>query len=119
MTNKEIYSIYEGLCELSNNKELQFPIKISYILAKNKLKLESYYKAISDCEKKIWLQYGKQKEDGSIWMPNENIEKANQALQDLMEIDNNVNIETINIEDFGNINIQLDTLTKLMNMIKA
>ena len=36
MKNKEIFNLYEGLHEISQDKELKFGVRISYTFAKDK-----------------------------------------------------------------------------------
>lgn len=116
MKNKDIFKLYEGLCKL---EQMKFKPKTTFILTKDKLQLEPLYKIIIECQRQIWERYGDKSDDGSITIPNERIEEANKAMEDLMELDNEISLDKIGIEDFGEETISMELLEKLMNIIKA
>lgn len=115
MKNKDIVKLYEGLCELNDFK---FKPKVSFTLAKDKINLEPLYTAVIKCQREILEQYGEQKEDGTVLVPNAKIREANIALEELMEIDNKVDLNTISIDDFGDETVSMDLLGKIMGIVR-
>lgn len=116
MKNKDIFKLYEGLSSLS---QIKFKPKTTFILTKDWMQLKPLYKIIINCQRQIWKQYGNQLSDGSITIPNEKIDEANKAMDDLMNLDNEIILDKISIEDFGDEIISMDLLEKLMDIIKA
>lgn len=118
MKNKDIYDLYEGLYEISQDKELKFEIKISYIFAKNKNILQPYYNAIIETRQKILEKYGEPQEDDS-WHVNK--EKMNIFMSEwnaFMDIDNYINLEKIKIKELEGEKIGIELVEKLLPIIE-
>ena len=118
MKNKEIFNLYEGLYEISQDKELKFGVRISYIFAKNKNILQPYYDAIIDTRQKILEKYGEPQDNGD-WRVNK--EKMNIFMSEwnaFMEIENFVNLEKIRIEDLNGEKIGVELMEKLLSIIE-
>ena len=118
MKNKDIYDLYEGLYEISQDKELKFGIKVSYIFAKDKNMLQPYYDAIIETRQKILEKYG-ELQDNDNWHVNK--EKMNIFMSEwnaFMGIENFINLEKVKIEDLEGEKISIELLEKLLPIIE-
>ena len=116
MTNKEIVQIYNGITKLREaNPKLK--VKTSYVLAKDYKILQPFFDTIQNEQEKIFLKYGETKEDG-IYVPNEKVEKLNKDLNDLDLIENEINIDKINVNDFDEEAINFNIISDLMLIIE-
>lgn len=114
MKNKDILKMFEGLNQIS---QIKFKPKTSYILAKDKIILEPYYQTIIKCQQDIWESFGEKTNEG-FRIPNEKIEEANNAMKELMEVENNIVLDGVSIDDFGDEVIDMETLEKIIDIIK-
>lgn len=117
MKNKDIYDLYEGLYEISQDKELKFDIQTSFILAKDKHTLEPLYNAIIEARQKAFEKYGKQLETGEWQIPKENIKDFTKEWNDFMEMDSFVSLQGITLEDIKSEKIGIDLIEKLLILI--
>lgn len=117
MKNKDILNLYEGLYEISQNKDLKFNVKISFILAKNKNILQPLYDAIIETRRKILQKYGIGIENGDWKIPNENIPSFRKEWDEFMAIDNFICLQGISLEDIQNEKINVGLMEKLLPLI--
>lgn len=115
--DKDIYDLYEGLYEISQDKELKFGIRISYTFAKNKNLLQPYYDAIVDTRQKILEKYGEPQDNGDWHVNKEKMEVFMSEWNAFMEIENFVNLEQIKIEDLEGEKIGVNLMEKLLPII--
>lgn len=118
MKNKDICNLYEGIVELSKNKDIHFSAKTNYILAKNKVQLEQFYNIIKSCEEGIWRQFGIEREDGSLTIPNDKLREADDEFIKLMDFETDVTVDKINIDEFNDQPVGIELFEKLIMMIK-
>lgn len=118
MTNKEIYNLYGGLNEISQNSEYKFNIKTSYILAKNKNLLEPLYQAIIMTRQKLFDKYGEPQEDGGWLIPKQQVTQFTQEWDTFMEIENIVNVQKISIDSLEENKLGIDIVEKLLPIIE-
>lgn len=114
MKNREIVNLYEGISAL---KFVEFPIQVTYAFLYNAQALEPYYNTIFKCRENIFKQYGILREDGAYDIPEENREIAQQELDKLANIDNNINLRKVRLSDLPHTNISMVTLQAIMPMI--
>lgn len=117
MKNKTICNIYEGLIQLSQDKDLKFSPKVAFYLAKNKAILEPLYKTIKQCEKDIWNQFGTI-QDGNIIVDNEKVSNLTNALEELKNIDTEVILDVILLDELGENNISFEIMDKIWEIVK-
>lgn len=117
MKNKDVYTLYEGLAEISQDKELKFNIQTSYTLAKNKNFLEPLYGAITETRQKIIKKYASLQENGDLLIPKEKIEDFQKDWDNFMNIDNFVSLQHIKLTDIETDKIDVGTIEKLLNII--
>lgn len=118
MTNKEIFNLYEGLYEISQDKELKFGVRISYTFAKNKNILQPYYDAIVDTRQKILEKYGEPQDNGDWYVSKEKMDIFMSEWNAFMEIENFVNLEKVKIENLEGEKIGIKLMEKLLPVIE-
>lgn len=117
MKNKDIFSLYEGLYELSQDKDLKFNIKTCFILAKNKNLLQPLYDAILETRQRILEKYGTVQENGNWFISNENMDTFKKEWDSFMEMDSFVSLQNINLQDLKEQTLNIDLMTKLLPLI--
>ena len=117
MKNKDIYNLYDGLCQISADKDLKFDIKTSYILAKDKHVLEPYYNAVAETRQKLLEKYGRVHDNGDWIVPKENVKEFTKEWTDFMEMENLIQLEGITLEDFKDEKIGVELMEKLLSLI--
>lgn len=117
MKNKEIYHLYEGLYEISQDKEIKFDVKIAFALAKNKNLLQPIYDAIIDTRYRLLESCGEPKEDGDWKIPKEKVDEFTKKWKDFMDIDNFITLQHIKLDDIQNKEIGIDLIEKLLPII--
>ena len=121
LTNLLIYNYASNLIvEFSNSAELKLPVKVNFYLQKNLLTLKNLATEIEESRLNIVQEYGQINEDGtSYFIPNENIEKAQQELNDLFALDQEVQIYMIKLDSFNDdILLSMSQMESLMFMIE-
>lgn len=121
LTNLQIYNYASNLLEeFSNSSELKLPVKVNFYLQKNLLTLKNLATEIEESRLNIIKEYGQINEDGtSYFIPNENIEKAQQELNDLFALEQEVQIYMIKLDSFNDdILLSMSQMESLMFMIE-
>ena len=121
LTNLQIYNYASNLLEeFSNSAELKLPVKVNFYLQKNLLTLKNLATEIEESRLNIVQEYGQINEDGtSYFIPSENIEKAQQELNDLFALDQEVQIYMIKLDSFNDdILLSMSQMESLMFMIE-
>lgn len=106
VNNNKLVNSIDVLNKLTN---LELPIKISYIISKNIIKIDNELKVYNKEREKLIDKYGerdaegklKVREDGNINIVD--IESWNKANNELLEIETEIDIQTIDLD-----NIDLD-----------
>lgn len=102
LTNNEIYMHAQNLMIAFEDKEQKLPIKISFYLQKNKNTLLQLAQDIEQTRLEIARSYGELDEETSQYIiPPEKMEEASKELNDLFNLEQDVQIYTINIDSFG------------------
>ena len=102
LTNNQIYDYATHLATEFNDNSLKLPIKVNFYLQKNKSALLTLAQDIEQNRQTIIENYGTLSEDGSQYIvPPENIEVAQQELNDLFNLEQEVNIYKINIDNLS------------------
>ena len=117
LTNKEIYNNAEKL--ISFCIEEKMPIKIGFFLQKNIQIIELAAKEIDEARLGIAKRFGELSEDGSsYYIPHENLVIAQNELNDLFSLVQDLNIHIFKLEDFNNIELTYQQLSAIMFMIE-
>lgn len=95
LTNNQIVELYEIIQLL---KQIEFPIKTSFVLIKNLKVLEPYYQAIQETRNEVLKRFGF---DGSpdFKFPEEKISEINKELFEILEIESEVAVSQIWMAD--------------------
>lgn len=119
MTNLEIYTIASKLFEAFNDSEQKFPVKMNFFLQKNKRTLLSLAQEIEEARMNIAQTYGTDSGDGNFSIAPENISKAQEELDQLFNIEQDVNIIKISYNDLDpNMELTAAQMDALMFMIE-
>ena len=121
MSNNEIYQIFTNLMEQFNNGEQKFPVKINFYLQKNKNTLMGFAQEIETARLGIINNYGSPSEDnpGQYIIPPENIEIAQQELDELFALEQDVQLYKTKIDDFpADMSLTASQMEALLFMIE-
>lgn len=119
MKNLEIYFIASRLIEAFHDDEQKFPVKMNFFLQKNKKVLLNLAQEIEEARIEIAKTYGIDAGDGNFSIPPENIEKAQEELDQLFNIEQDVNIIKISYNDLDpNMELTAAQMDALMFMIE-
>lgn len=119
MTNLEIYSTASHLMEAFHDSEQKFPVKMNFFLQKNKKTLLTLAQEIEEARMAIAQTYGTDSGDGNFAIDVENIDKAQEELNQLFNIEQDVNIVKVNFNDLDpNMELTSAQMEALMFMIE-
>ena len=120
MTNLEIYNIANSLMEAFNDNTQKLPVKVNFFLQKNKKTLLNLAQEIEEARINIAQAYGVLNEEtGNYSVPSEKIIEAQQDLENLFNIDQNIDIMKINYNDLDpNMELTTAQMEALMFMIE-
>lgn len=121
LTNQEICLIAEGLEKIiqDNENKVLFPFGINFLILKNKNLLSQLAREILEEREKIISQYAEiNKEDNTAFIPKEEVENVNNILKELFSIKQDINIQTIFLEDIEDIMLTPSQAESLMFMIE-
>lgn len=120
LTNNQIYSYANNLTTNFVANELKLPIKINFYLIKNKNLLVQLAQELDKNRTDILSNYGVLSDDKTSYIiPSEKVEAANQALNELFNLTQEVQIYMISLKDFNETDIlTLQQMEALMFMIE-
>ena len=114
--NFEIYNIAEGLLRAfaETDSTQKLPIKLSYTIKKNTNKFQAVAEQIEKSRIELIQKYGEDTEDGGYRVLPENEEAANKEFTELMNLEENIDIHTVDIntlaDDLELTNAQMDAI---------
>ena len=120
LTNNKIYVYAKALAEAFNDGEQKLPIKIGFYLQKNKNTLLELAQDIEQSRLDIAKTYGKlDQEKAQYIIPPEKMEDASKELNDLFNLEQDVQIYTINIDNLSDdLTITTAQMEAIMFMIE-
>lgn len=120
LTNNEIYIYAKNLTEAFDDKDQKLPIKINFYLQKNKNTLIELAAAIEVARIGIAKNYGTLDTEGQQYIiPPEKMEEVNKELVDLLTLEQEVQIYTINIDNLSDdISLTTAQMEAIMFMIE-
>ena len=102
LTNKQIYDYAIALMEAFQDNTQKLPIKINFYLQKNKKILLELGQDIESSRMEVIREHGiLDKETNQYIIPSEKIEIANKELGELLELEQEVNLYTINVDSLS------------------
>lgn len=116
LNNQKIYKYATDL--VAFNIEEKLPVRINFFLQKNIQQIISMGQEIDSAKLAIGEQYGTLNETGGYSIPPANLETANQELNDLMNLEQDVNIHIFKLDDFDGIELTTQQLSAIMFMIE-
>lgn len=118
MKNLEIYNTAKAL-NIAFADDNKLPIKLSFKIQKNKKIFLELGEEVENCLFLLYNKYGELKEDGTLYIPPENVENYNKDYNDLMEIEQNVDFVTIGIDEISDdVEITNSQMEAIMFMIE-
>ena len=115
MTNNEIYTITKELIEAFTDTEQKLPITLGFYIQKNKKILVDLAADIETARMNILKEYGIFNEEGQTYsIPKENSLKTMSALEELLNIEQEVNIYKIK---FSSLPVDLTLTTGQMEAL--
>jgi hypothetical protein len=123
MKNTEIYNIASDLVSLYNQmvkENLKFPVKINFYFQKNMKSLVEMAQEIESERTQIISKYGSPSEDdpATIKIDPDKASEANKELTDFFTLDQEVTINTIDLECFDGIEMTPQQVEAISFMIK-
>lgn len=118
MSNAEIFSVAIVLKDLCENPDFILPIKANFYLQKNKSALLELAQEIETSRTAIFEKYGTLNEDKTGYsFKEEVIAEANQELDDLLTLTQEIDLYMINLDDFKDVKFNSQQMGALMLMI--
>ena len=120
LKNSEIYAYAAALAEAFSDKDQKLPIKINFYLQKNRNKLIEIAQEIEQSRLEIAKTYGTLNEENMQYaIAPDKVEEAQKELTDLFNLEQEVQIYTINIDNFSDdLTITTAQMEALMFMIE-
>lgn len=118
MTNLEIYTTASVLAEAFTDDTMYLPAKLNFYIQKNRATISGLATDIETARDKIVMHYGTQTEDGGYQIPPESVMDANNELNDLLGIEQDVNIYSIGIDALDGIDFTAKQMQALLFMIE-
>ena len=118
-TNNQIYNYASQLMRSFTDSSLRLPARINFYIQKNKQTIIALGEEIDRARSEILIHYGTADEQGMVHIPSDLIAQANQELQDLFDIEQEVNILKFSIEKFtDDISLSMEQMEAIMFMIE-
>lgn len=119
MSNAQIFALSNKLDSALNAESRYMPAKITYFIHKNRTKLAEQMSFIEQARISIIQHYGDlDKNTGAYNVPDEVLDKANQELNDLLKIEQDLDISMIKLSDLDSIDFTLEQMDALSFMIE-
>ena len=119
LSNKEIFNYYQKIESAFNVDNKYFPAKINFYIQKNKNILYNLSILIEQTKNKIAQQYGSyQEESNTYFIPFEQRKQAQQELDDLMNIEQEINILQLTFKDIEDLEFTPNQMEAIFFMIK-
>lgn len=117
LTNTEIYSIANGLGPIANNGVMKLPIKVNFFLQKNMKLLAAAAQEIEEARLEVAKKYSTSNGEEGYYIPPENMTLAQQDINTLFSIEQELDIKTVKIDDFGAVEFTPAQMQIIMFMI--
>lgn len=123
MTNLEIYNIASTLVELLNKmteENITLPIKANFYFQKNANTLTTLAKELEEERSKIISKNGTpvEGEEGKVTIDPGKVDEVNTELFDLFNLEQEVAVNMIDIDSFGNVEMTPTQMAAITFMIK-
>ncbi len=119
MTNNQIYEASMKLMRAFSDENQYLPVKLNFYIQKNKKVLQGLAEDIDNARLRIASEYGTLNEEGTEYIFNaEQTETANKELFDLFNLEQEVNIHTVNMDSLpDDINLSVGQMDAILFML--
>ena len=119
MTNGEIYNIATVLGKAFEDEKQILPVKVNFYMQKNRATLTTLAQEVEKARVEILQRHGTLNEETNQFeFSNEVAETVIQELNDLLSLEQQVNIYTVSIDNFGDdLSLTTGQMEALMFMI--
>lgn len=100
MTNTEIYTYALALNKAFTDSSQRLPVKVGFYLQKNKNTLTELARGIEESRMEVIRTYGSPTTDNQYQIDADKIETAQNELNDLLDLEQEVTIYKVNIDAF-------------------
>lgn len=119
MTNAEIYGLSKALNTAFNMEEKYLPARINFFITKNKNILAQLSESIEESRLDIIKHYGMINEkDNSVIVPDDKVIIANNELEDLLNIQQEVDIAILSLSSLDDLEFTPKQMQALLFMIE-
>lgn len=119
LSNEEIYNYALNLNQQFNDEmSISLPSLINFAIEKNLKTLSDLFEPIQKTRMSIGKKYGKRLEDGSYQVEENNFDKAQQELENLMSAQQAAEIKMIKLSDLTDIKLTSSQMRALLFMIE-
>ena len=121
MKNYEIYQHAEALVKVFNNLSQPLPVKVNFYLQKNRAKLVELAQEIDQARLNIAASFGTLDEKTQQYViPSENLQAANDEVNDLFNLDQDVKIYKVSLDSFkDDFVLTIEQMEAIMFMIEG
>lgn len=117
LTNQEIYNYATNL--VAFNTDIKMPVRINFFLQKNIQTIIVAAQEIDANKITIAQQFGELNEEGTAYnIPADRMPAANQEINDLFSLEQDLNIHIFKLDDFDGIELTMEQLSSIMFMIE-
>lgn len=118
LKNKDIYNYNNNLTIAFNDNNKYFPVKVNFIIQKNKRLLSGLSSEIDLYRRNIGELYGTLSEEEGVYnISKEKLSAAQKELNELMEVEQEVNIIMIPLKDIENLEFTSNQMDAMLFMI--
>lgn len=118
LTNNEIYFINEQFNKVFEQSQQYLPAKVNFYIQKNRKRIVDLAQEIEQAKTRIIKNFGEEQEDGKYFIPKELIFEAQSELNDLLNINQEIEVNTISLDEIENLHFTLPQMEALMFMIE-
>ena len=118
LKNNDIYTYGSNLA-IFNECDVKMPVRINFYLQKNIQLIRAAAEEIETARFSIGAQYGTLSEDGAGYqIPAEDIGMANQELEDLFALEQELNLHIFKLSDFDGIELTYQQMSAIIFMVE-
>lgn len=118
LTNSEIYEVAVNLNNNFANNGTYFPALAAFAIQKNRDTLTALAQELENSRLQVAKHYGEEQTPGSYIIAPENMLKANEELNELLDASQDVKIYTINIESLKDARLTSQEMSSILFMIE-
>lgn len=119
LTNVQIYSYAQELNGAFTDKNQYLPAKIGFCIQKNAQTLLTLAQEIEERRMELLRHYAVTDEEGNMSVPEDKVAQANEDLQGLLDVTQEVNVLTIDINKIADLELSMEQINALMFMVEG